>query len=180
MTKFNKKMVKQVEDTVKHRKYFFDSALLLFEMLIEIGKDDLALELMRRASVHDHSKFSMEEIEALSSVSEKQKDDDGFTNPDYKLNKEQENLISKHWANNRHHPEHFNSIYDMTTLDILEMICDWHARSVEFGTDLLEFVIHRQSNRFHLPSNLFDSIVGICRLLVQRKKDKDLKEGDKI
>ena len=35
-----------------------------------------------------------------------------------------------HYANNRHHPEHFdNGIQGMNLLDLLEMICDWKAAS---------------------------------------------------
>lgn len=166
MTKLNDKMIKQIEDTINHKKLFMDSANLLFKMLVRIGEDEMAIALIRRAAVHDNSKFSLEEIDALSKISDKQEKDDGFTNPDYKLNNEQLDLISIHWRNNRHHPEHFGSVYDMTTLDILEMVCDWHARSVEFGTDLIEFVIHRQSNRFHFPSKLFDAILNLCCLMV--------------
>lgn len=38
--------------------------------------------------------------------------------------------LSIHYANNRHHPEHFeNGIQGMNLLDLLEMICDWKAAS---------------------------------------------------
>lgn len=175
MSKLNKKMIKQIEDTVNHKKLFLDSANLMFNLLLEIGENDLALGVIRRASVHDNSKFSDIEIEALSQISEKQENKDGFTNPEYKLNNEQLELIKTHWKHNRHHPEHFNSIYDMNTLDILEMICDWHARSKEYGTDLIEFVIKRQANRFNFPSDLFKAILGICIIMVTEDKKKETK-----
>ena len=169
-------MVKQIEDTINHKKLFMDSANLLFKMLVRIGEDEMAIALIRRAAVHDNSKFSLEEIDALSKIADKQEKDDGFTNPDYKLNNEQLDLISIHWKNNRHHPEHFDSVYDMTTLDVLEMVCDWHARSVEFGTDLIEFVEHRQKNRFHFPPELFDSILRLCKLMVAVSHEGKLKK----
>lgn len=35
-----------------------------------------------------------------------------------------------HYANNRHHPEHFkDGIRGMNLLDVLEMLCDWKASS---------------------------------------------------
>ncbi len=38
--------------------------------------------------------------------------------------------LNIHYANNRHHPEHFeNGIQGMNLLDLLEMICDWKAAS---------------------------------------------------
>ena len=47
-----------------------------------------------------------------------------------------------HYANNRHHPEHFpKGIRGMDLLDLLEMICDWKA-----------------SSERHADGNIFNSI----------------------
>ena len=36
--------------------------------------------------------------------------------------------IDHHYANNRHHPEHWpNGINDMTLMDLIEMLADWKA-----------------------------------------------------
>jgi hypothetical protein len=36
--------------------------------------------------------------------------------------------LEHHYANNRHHPEHFpNGYRDMNLIDIVEMFCDWVA-----------------------------------------------------
>ena len=161
-------MINQIKDTVIHKQYFLNSA----KMLIDAGYSELAIKLIRRAGIHDNSKFSMREIDCLSKISDLQNDDDGFTNPDYKLNSAQEELIKIHWQHNRHHPEFFNNINEMRLLDILEMICDWHARSVEYSTDLLEFVTKRQKTRFHFDSVVFSAIYYICNAMVEESNKK--------
>ena len=37
----------------------------------------------------------------------------------------------KHHSCNHHHPEAHSNLKQMTPLDIVEMICDWHAISQE-------------------------------------------------
>lgn len=164
----DKRIEKQIKDTIIHKKYFFDSSLIMFDLLLEEGKDELAINFIRRASVHDNSKLLPEEIDALSKIAPLQEDDDGFTNPNYRLNEKQLDLIRIHWKHNRHHPEFFQNINDMTELDILEMICDWHSRSVEFGTNLIDFVMSRQENRFHFPDEMFEYILMMCKKMVDR------------
>jgi len=50
--------------------------------------------------------------------------------------------LDHHYANNRHHPEHFkNGINDMTLIDLIEMFCDWKAATLrhddgDFGRSL--------------------------------------------
>ncbi len=36
---------------------------------------------------------------------------------------------------NRHHPEYHADPNDMPEVDLIEMICDWTAMSLEFGQD---------------------------------------------
>jgi hypothetical protein len=50
--------------------------------------------------------------------------------------------LKHHYANNRHHPEHFeNGINGMNLLDVIEMVCDWKAaadlKGVEPNLDYL-------------------------------------------
>ena len=46
----------------------------------------------------------------------------------------------------------------MKEIDIIEMVCDWHARSVQYGTNLMEFVTVRQENRFKFPQEMYEKI----------------------
>ena len=90
------------------------------------------------------------------------KTDECFKNAKYKLSKEERDIIRLHWKNNRHHPEHFNDINQMSDLDIWEMVCDWYARSLQYGTNFLEFVSTRQKNRFDFPEQQFEKIYKYC------------------
>lgn len=50
--------------------------------------------------------------------------------------------------------------------DIVEMVCDWHANSSIYGTDLIDFVVTRQQNRFHFPEEMFKQVLSYCNILV--------------
>ena len=45
--------------------------------------------------------------------------------------------LAHHYANNRHHPQHFpNGISGMTLIDLIEMLCDWKAAADAKGVPL--------------------------------------------
>ena len=48
--------------------------------------------------------------------------------------------IRHHAETNPHHPEYWHGIENMPKVYIAEMVCDWYARSNEFGSDLREWV----------------------------------------
>ena len=55
----------------------------------------------------------------------------------------------QHVTNNPHHPEFWpNGVKDMPPVYVAEMVCDWHARSSEFGSALREWVKEKASKRF--------------------------------
>lgn len=85
-------------------------------------------ELQRRADGHDASKLQSPEKEMFE-IWRPKLDAMAIDSPEYKnaLAQMGEGL-KHHYAENRHHPEHFsNGVSDMTLIDILEMICDWKA-----------------------------------------------------
>jgi hypothetical protein len=84
------------------------------------------------------------------------------------LSEEQQKLVELHWKNNRHHPEYFDDVSQMEEIDIIEMCCDWHARSVQYDTDLLEFAKIRQENRFHFPEDMYKKILKYCNVLLSQ------------
>ena len=71
-----------------------------------------------------------------------------------------------HWKHNSHHPEHYKNPIDMEKIDILEMCCDWHARSTQYHTDLMTFVNTQNEIRFHFPDWMFSEIVHYCEVLL--------------
>ena len=59
------KIIKHLEDTLLHKQYVLESAKKLCKYLIEVGRIDDAIELVKRCSNHDNSKFEPDEIFAL-------------------------------------------------------------------------------------------------------------------
>lgn len=158
----NESIKKQIKDTLTHKKLVMDSGYKMCEYLFENNQDELAHELLKRIIVHDNSKFSEKELYGLASI------DDRTALIDAKvlLTFEQEQIIKEHWKTNRHHPEFYSSVSNMLEVDIVEMCCDWHARSIQSNTDLMEFVRTRQENRFHFPTDMYMKIVKYCKILL--------------
>lgn len=151
-----------IKDTVIHKKHMMDSALKMADKLIQNGEEELAIELLKRSIYHDNSKIGKDEIILLSSITNKK----ALMDPNINLNEKEKESIEKHWEKNRHHPEHFKDVKEMEEIDIIEMVCDWHARSVQHETDMIDFVVIRQKNRFHFPEDMFKKIIYYCNLIL--------------
>lgn len=162
---------KYFDEVLLHKQYVLESGKILSKYLIENGDYDKAVELLNRCTIHDNSKFSKDEMELLISI----KDKDDFMNPNSLLDKEKIKAIELHWKNNSHHPEYHNNIYDMTELDLMEMACDCFARSLEYGTDFLEFILIRQNNRFKFPEEVFKKYYMYCEILCNEYKKEENK-----
>lgn len=158
------KLKEYIDDLMIHKKYMIDSCKKMVDWLYEQGEEVLAMELVERALVHDNSKFTDEELDTLGKLYETKS---SLVNPDYILNDDDKQCIMVHWKNNRHHPEFHDKITDMTEVDILEMVCDWHSRSTQHGTDLLEFVDKRQNNRFRFPQDMYKTILKYCNIIIK-------------
>lgn len=157
----------QITDLVIHKNLFMQSALKMYKYLCSQGRQALGLKLMRRAMIHDNSKMDRIELKNLSRIENNTGGESSMGNADKLLSKQQMTLIKRHWRKNPHHPEYYKDYSKMTELDIVEMVCDWHARSVQFGNDLIEFVKTRQENRFHFENKQFKKIMMYCEVLVQ-------------
>lgn len=159
----NQAVKKTLIDTLTHKRYVHQSCWKMAQYFIANGEEDKALEIMRRAALHDTSKLYGQELEQLSQI-----DDDfaSMKDPNVHLNEGQKALIALHYKNNTYYPEHWKDIAQMPAMDVVEMVCDWHARSTEFETDLIEFAKIRQQNRFHFPSEMFEQILKYCEILV--------------
>lgn len=153
----------EIEDAFTHKKYVFDSALKMAKYLIDNGDEELGITLLRRAAKHDNSKLEDEELEALSRIS---CDKDSLENAGEKMTDYKKKAIELHWKNNRHHPEFFSDVSNMDEIDIIEMVCDWHARSCQYNTDLIEFCETRQENRFHFPEDMYQRIHKYCEIII--------------
>lgn len=151
------------QDTMIHKMYVTKSCEKLAAYLEREGAVEHAKQLRQRAVVHDISKICCEdELSALARIIH---DKSSLTDSTKQLSPIKQDSIKLHWKHNSHHPEYYKTPIDMSKLDIMEMCCDWHARSVQYGTNFLEFVQNRQNDRFHFPDWMFQEIWHYCKVL---------------
>ncbi len=114
-----------------------------------------AVELLHRGEIHDQSKFSPAEVDVFTDFTPKLK---GCTygSDEYKsFLAQMKPALDHHYANNRHHPEHFaDGIEGMNLIDVLEMFIDWLASSKRHddGNILRSIEINRE--RFGMSDQL--------------------------
>jgi hypothetical protein len=155
---------KHIEDTLKHKQFFLQSCMMMVNYLYAQKRYDDAIELAKRGSAHDHSKFELDEIKHFIQMPLCQ----CKTNkPNGILTNEQKQLIAIHWKRNRHHPEFFADYHRMDEIDIMEMVCDWHARSMQYETDFMEFVLTIPRERFGFDEDFFSHVLLYCDILNQ-------------
>lgn len=129
---------KNLKDLLRHIKLVQDACHHLGHSLIEAGEIDLGKRLIANSFLHDNSKFYGIEWEYISHHS---KIENGT--------KEGQDLaIMNHNTTNKHHPEYWDDIRDMPRVYLAEMICDWYARSTEFGTDLRSWIKESAAKRY--------------------------------
>lgn len=105
----------------------------LASRLAEQGEFTLARRLVQRAYCHDNSKFEGIEWEWL----------------DEPKGEKLATAIHQHQQGNNHHPEYFpKGIVEMTEVQVAEMVCDWHARQSEIGTDLRAWATGDAAKRY--------------------------------
>ena len=152
------------QDTFIHKDYVMMVCSKFTEWLKTQGLEDDAKALMERAIVHDASKIeNKDEFRALTSIVN---DKSCLKNASSQLSIFKQDSIELHWKHNRHHPEHFSNCEEMNRIDRMEMVCDWMARSIQYKSNLLEFVETRQAERFHFPELMYDEIYHWCKVLV--------------
>ena len=169
MTPNKDKLISLSKDAIEHKKIVLDCSQMLFEYLVKNDKHELGIALLKRAAEHDNSKFESDEFELLANILT---DDKGFTDANYSLSDEETKAINIHWHKNRHHPEYFSDASNMSELDMIEMVCDWFARSLQYKTDFLPFVLERQKTRFHFEKEQFNFIYSYCELIEKLYKEK--------
>ena len=74
--------------------------------------------------------------------------------------------LDHHYANSRHHPEHFaNGINDMNLIDIMEMLADWKASSMRHNDGNLLKSIELNQQRFGYDDQLKQILLNTAKLL---------------
>ena len=161
------------ENDENHEQNIHADVLTLLTMLrhrsvIQDSLRGIAQQLERRGELHDLSKFRPDEFEGFR--------DAGFAARNYKFGspeyeeglkalKAPDGAFTKHAKRNRHHPEHFAPVGDMSFIDIIEMVCDWHAAAATYGNNTLREGLEKQRERFPLNDHYWWLIEEVVRWL---------------
>src|SRR5574338_112650 len=91
---------------------------------------EATMNLQKRAAVHDQSKMQEPELSAFDIATPK------LAGLEYGSDEYRQSLrdrgpaLQHHFAENDHHPEHFeNGVSGMSLMALIEILCDWRAAS---------------------------------------------------
>jgi hypothetical protein len=151
----------KVRAIARHIRNVEDNSLLLGEKLIQRGEIDLGKRLIANGMIHDASKFHGIEFEYLS-----------LGNPSEESAKLKLKLsVHHHNTTNPHHPEYWaGGIKEMPDVYLAEMVCDWKARSEEFGTSLRDWIEQSATKRwgFVKDDKTYKEIMAFVDLLCEK------------
>ena len=139
----SEKTVMGALETVKH---IHKVRELLYAMIVELDK---------RARLHDLSKLESPEAEIFGEYTPELAKTE-YDSPEYKeLLKKVQVAIDHHYANNRHHPEHWpHGINDMTLIDLVEMLVDWKAATARNKNGNIKTSIEKNTKRYGMSDQL--------------------------
>ena len=125
-------------------------------------------ELDERARNHDRSKLESPEQEIFGETYEELIKTE-YGTPEYtKLLERVKPAIDHHYANNRHHPEHWpNGVNDMTLIDLIEMLVDWKAATVRNKNGNIRKSVEHNAGRFGMSDQLKGIFENTVRELFQ-------------
>jgi hypothetical protein len=126
-------------------------------------------ELLLRSEHHDDSKLEEDEKSYFDKYTPKLKECTYGTSEYNQFLLELKPALDHHYANNRHHPEHFaNGIEDMDLVDLLEMLCDWKSSTLRHQDGNILKSIDLNVSRFKLSTQ----IASILKNTVNRYMEK--------
>ena len=148
--------ITQLESILRHIDNVQVAARLLSKRLIDRGDIHLAKMLLLHSLSHDASKFSGIQFEFLRVGADPEK---------LKL------AHRSHVLTNYHHAEAWGGIQEMPVVFLAELVCDWHARSSEIGTDLRSWIKLEASKKFKFSVNgsIYKQIKKFVDLLLEPK-----------
>ncbi len=123
-------------------------------------------KLTARGVEHDRLKLESPEVDVFAEYTPKLASAT-YGSEEYKtFLKEMDVALQHHYANYRHHPEHFaKGINDMNLIDIAEMLCDWKAAAMRQNDGNLLKSIEMNAQRFGYDDQLKQIFINTARML---------------
>ena len=114
-------------------------------------------ELMNRAEDHDKSKMEEPELPIFMEFTPRLGTAEYNSKEYKKFLEEMKPALDHHYANNTHHPEHYdNGIDGMTLVDLMEMMVDWKASTLRNKNGDLKKSLEVNRERFNISDQLFN------------------------
>lgn len=128
---------------------------------VRIMINDVIQDLGNRADEHDASKLESPEFEIFMEYTPKLKNST-YGSEEYKgFLREMKVALDHHYAENRHHPEHFpKGIEDMNLVDLIEMLCDWKAATMRHADGDIYKSLEYNKDRFNIPDSLYKVLLN--------------------
>ena len=112
-------------------------------------------DLIIRSIYHDNSKLENPEVDIFTEYTPKLANSTYGSDEYYQFLKEMKPALDSHYADNSHHPEHYdNGIKDMDLVDLIEMICDWKAATLRHNDGDIYKSIELNQKRFGYSDEL--------------------------
>lgn len=122
----------------------------------------ICVELIKRAMLHDLSKFSKVEMNCFAPKAGMLKTMQYGSIDYFSFLNEEKEAIQHHYKINTHHPEYYNNDYTkMSMYDIIEMYCDFKSSVKKNKNGNLDRSFEINKNRFHLS----DEIINLMKSL---------------
>lgn len=127
-------------------------------------------KLVTRGVEHDRLKLESPEVEIFTEYTPKLAGATYGSDEYYSHLKEMNVALQHHYANYRHHPEHFErGVNDMNLVDIIEMFCDWKASSMRHNDGNLLKSIEHNANRFNFDTQLKQIFVNTAKMFDEQQ-----------
>lgn len=122
-------------------------------------------KLVTRALDHDKLKLESPEVEIFAEFTPKLAETTYGSEEYMQFLEEMKPALQHHYANYRHHPEHFEKgINDMNLVDLVEMFCDWKASSMRHNDGNLLKSIDVNATRFNMTSQLKQIFINTAKM----------------
>jgi hypothetical protein len=137
--------------------------------------NNAAIELIKRANVHDNSKLKSPEKEVFDEYTPLLKDSTYGSENYNKFFTLLKTALDHHYSVNSHHPEYYkNGVNGMDLFDLMEMFFDWKAATERHADGDIFKSIEINKTRF----NLSEQICDIFKNTVNRLDSKSLTKED--
>lgn len=122
-------------------------------------------KLVTRAVEHDKLKLEKPEVEVFTEYTPKLKEYTYGSEEYQNCLNEMNGALQHHYANYRHHPEHFDKgVNDMNLVDLVEMFCDWKASSERQLDGNLLKSIDVNAARFNINAQLKQILINTAKM----------------